>query len=305
MKLSKLFVSFVFLFVLSLCVLPQVHAQDVKVSVYVLSLGKFDVATGAFTADFYLGFQCEENCSPEQFEFMNGRATSVDKIIDTPTEKFYRVQANLISPVDLRRFPFDKQDMQIIIEDKRQTIDKINYVPNEEESGIDDSVLFTGWRIDQWTANAVEHNYEVYDETYSQYRFHINISKIFMNSFIKTFLPILFIMLIVMFSFILDPDKITTRIGMTTAALTASVMFHISISNQIPPVGYMTIADQFMVITYFVILATIVLNIFLLELTERKHSDKVDKFHRFTEFNAFIVIPLIYIIWFIIAYVWM
>jgi hypothetical protein len=269
---------------------------------YILNLGKFDVATGSFTADFYLNFQCEENCSPESFEFMNGRATSVDKIIDTPKEKFYRIQATLNSPVDLRKFPFDSQDMMIIIEDKRNTIDVINYVTNDKESGIDPSIIFTGWELDKWESDAVEHTYDVYDEKYSQYRFHIKIEKIFMNSFIKTFLPILFIILIVLFTFVLDPDKITTRLTMTTAALTASVMFHISISNQIPPVGYMTMADQFMVITYGIILATIVLNVFLLELTERKHADKVEKFHRKTEFSVFIIVPLIYIIWFLIIF---
>ncbi|MBU1202351.1 MAG: hypothetical protein KJ583_00780 [Nanoarchaeota archaeon] len=296
--MKKYWLALIFLLML----LPLVHAQEVKVGVYVLNLGKFDIATGAFTADFYLDFQCEEECSPENFEFMNGRSTSVDKIIDEPTEKFYRVQANLNSQVDLRRFPFDKQEMVIIIEDKRNTIEDIKYVANEEESGIDPSVIFTGWRIDGWTAKTTEHVYDVYDETYSQYRFTINISKIFFNSFIKTFLPVMFIILILLFSFVLDPDKITTRLTMATSSLIAAVMFHISISNQIPPVGYLTIADQFMLLTYFIILATIFFNVTLLELSERKNSDRVEKIHRFAEFSVFLIVPLIYLIWFIIIF---
>jgi len=292
-----------FVALFALLSIPQAHAQDVKVSVYVLNLGKFDVATGTFTVDFYLDMQCDTNCSPEMFEFMNGRATSVDKIIDTPTEKYYRIQANLNSPVDLRRFPFDKQDMKIIIEDKKSTIDDIRYVPADDESGIDKSVTFTGWKLDGWNSSVTEHYYDVYNETYSQYQFNISISKIFFNSFIKTFLPILFIMLIVLFTFVLDPDKIMTRLSMTTAALTAAVMFHISISNQIPPVGYMTLADQFMVVTYFILLTIIVLNVFMLKLAEKKHTEKVEKYHRMTEFSMFIIVPLIYLLWFLLAYV--
>jgi hypothetical protein len=301
MRKSILFAG-IFVILFALIILPDVHAQDVKVSMYMLNLGKFDTATGTFTADFYLDLQCDTNCSPENFEFMNGRATSIDKIIDTPTEKYYRIQASLNSPVDLRRFPFDTQEMKIIIEDKENNIDEIRYVPDDNSSGIDKSVTFIGWKLDSWKSSVTEHYYDVYNETYSQYQFSINISKIFFNSFIKTFLPIIFIMLIVMFSFLLDTDKIMTRLTMTTAALTASVMFHISISNQIPPVGYMTMADQFMLVTYFILLATIVLNVFLLKLVEKKHAERVERYHKMTEFSVFIIIPAIYLAWFLITY---
>ncbi len=130
-----------------------VSAQDVYVGMYILNLGKFDVATGSFTADFYLSMKCPDECASTNFanfEFMNGRAASTDKIIDTPNEKFYRIQANLNSPVDLKRFPFDTQQMQIIIEDKENPIDKIKYVPMKTDTGIDKSIAFTGWDINGW-----------------------------------------------------------------------------------------------------------------------------------------------------------
>ena len=165
-----------------LLALPLVSAQDVGVGLYVLNLGKFDVATGSFTVDFYLDFKCESNCSPE-FEFLNGRAASVDKIIDTENEKFYRIQANLNSPVNLMGFPFDKQKMQISLEDKRKQVDEINFVPLEDESGMDESIAFTGWNIDGVEIESKEHNYDIYDETYSQYVYTVNISRIGINSF--------------------------------------------------------------------------------------------------------------------------
>lgn len=286
-------------FLLFFIITPLASAQDaVNVGLYVLNLGKFDVATGSFTADFYLSLKCESECSTD-FEFMNGRATSVDKLIDLPNEKFYRIQANLNSPVDLRGFPFDRQKMQIILEDKRVQIDELKYVPVKSESGIDSSIAFTGWDIDGWDAKVRKHEYTVYDETYSQYVFTIGISRIFLNSFIKIFLPVLFIMLIVLFSFVMDPDKMTTRLTMVTSSLIAAVMFHISISNQIPPVGYLTLADKFMVLTYFILLAIVIFNVVLLELIELKKTELVEKVHRIAEYNVFIIVPLLYIIFFI------
>jgi hypothetical protein len=269
--------------------------KEVKVGLYLLNLGKFDISTGAFTADFYLSLKCESICPNPDFEFMNGRASSLEKIVDESNEKFYRIQANLVSPIDLKKFPFDRQKMQIIIEDKKRTIDELEYVPDIKETGLDESITFVGWNLDQWNVSIREHDYKIYDEKYSQYVFEIPISRIKINALFKTFLPITFIILVMLSSFVLDPDKITTRLAMVGSALVASVMFHVSLTNQIPPVGYLTFIDKFMVLTYFVILLSFVFNVSLLELHERKKDDVVKKLHRATEFTMFIVIPLLYL----------
>lgn len=274
-------------------------SESVQVGLYVLNLGKFDVATGSFTADFYLSFKCEKTCPAFDYEFVNGRATSTDKIIDLPNEKFYRIQANLNSPVNLKRFPFDTQEVQIILEDKRLTRDELRYVPDLEESGVDSSIVFTGWELGQWSAREATHEYEVYDEEYSQYIFSIPLERLTFNSIVKTFLPIIFIVLVMLSSFFLDPDKITTRLGMVGSALVASVMFHISITNQIPPVGYLTFADKFMVMTYFIVLLSFAMNVFMLELSERKKTELLGKIHKYTEYSMFFIVAFLYLLLFV------
>ena len=287
--------KFSWLFVVLLVLTSSIAtAQDVQVGLYILNLGKFDVSTGAFTADFYLDLKCPEGCEEINFEFMNGRAASIEKVIDEPKEQFYRIQANLNSPVDLKQFPFDTQRMEIILEDKDDTIEEVRFLPLKAESGIDPSIVFTGWNIDGWEAKSRRHFYPIYGETYSQYVFSVDISRIALNSFLKTFLPIFFIVLVVMFSFILDTDKITTRLGMAGSSLVASVMFHVSITNQIPPVGYLTFADKVMVLTYFILLASFIINVAILELLERKRTEFAEKVHRRTEYAMFIAVPLLY-----------
>lgn len=274
--------------------------QQVQVGLYILNLGKFDVASGTFTADFYLSLKCETNCS-DKFEFMNGRAATTDKIIDTPTEKFYRIQANLNSPVDLKQFPFDSQKIQIILEDKEQPNTQLQYIPVQEESGIDASVSIIGWNLDDWTVEEKSHEYPLYDETYSQYIFTMNISRIALNSFIKTILPVIFIIIVIISSFVLDTDKINTRLTMAGSSLVAAVMFHVSINNQIPPVGYLTFADKFMILTYIILVISFITNIILLELIERKKTELAEKIHRRTEFSVLIIFPILYLLLFLLT----
>ncbi|MBU5689246.1 MAG: hypothetical protein KQA41_03415 [Candidatus Aenigmarchaeota archaeon] len=287
------------LFVLSFNI-TYAFDKNVYTSIYLLNLGKFDISTGSFTADFYLNFECENQCPQIDFEFMNGRATSLEKLVDTPKFKSYRIQANLVSPIDLKKFPFDNQTLKIIIEDKSKAIDELVFVARNEDSNIDPSIVFIGWEMGQWKAYSTEHYYDVYDETYSQYVFEIPIYRITINAVFKTFLPIIFIILIMLSSFVLDPDKITTRLGMVGSALVASVMYHVSISNQIPPVSYLTFVDKFMILTYFITLLSFGFNVFLLELNEEKKKKLVNKLHRYTEFTMFIVVPILYVLLFLL-----
>lgn len=276
--------------------------ENVFVAIYVLNLGKFDIATGSFTADFYLSLTCETSCSISDFEFSNGRATSVDTLIDSPNEKFYRVQATLNSPVDLHLFPFDTQHLSIILEDKFRTLDQLVYVPFAEETGIDSSIAFVGWDIEGWSTSVHEHAYPVYDETYSQYAYTVTISRIALSSFLKTFLPVFFILIVVLCTYVIDPDKVAQRITMVSSSLVAAVMFHVSINNQIPPVGYLTFADKFMILTYFVLLLSFIIAIVLLEFQEQKKMVLVEKIHKTTEYFMFVLVPLLYLLLFYVFF---
>jgi len=267
---------------------------EVKVGVYVLNMGKLDVTSGAFSVDFYLSLKSDGGEVPETFEFLNGRAASIEKIEDKPNEKFYRIMANLSSPINFQRFPFDSQKLQIAIEDKQKKIDELVYVPDETENGMDPGIFFPGWNITGYYAASSRHDYPTYNETFSKYVFAVNIERIKLNSFIKTFLPIMFMMLIVASSFILNPDQSNTRLATISSSLVAAAMFHISISNQIPPVAYLTFADKFMLMTYFILLSSFFLNIAIFVLQSREKKEPAARFHRLSKAIVFIGMPLFY-----------
>lgn len=271
--------------------------QEIKAGMYILNIGKFDTSTGSYTVDMYLSFRCADNCS-EKFEFMNGRATTIEKIYDNGTDKYWRIQAQLSSDIDLRKYPFDAQSLNVIIEDKVNAIDSLIYVPDEELTGLDEAAFVAGWEIANWSIYSDVHEYEVYGEQYSRLQISVGIQRVFLNSFIRNFLPVIFIIIVVVISYIMDLDKILNRITLQAGALTAAVMFHVAILSQIPPLGYMTFADKFMILTYFFLVLSVMLSIFMLELKERKMEDHAEKFHRRTEFLMPIIIILSYILLF-------
>jgi len=276
-------------------------AQEIRVGIYMLNLGKLDISTGAFTADFYLLMQSDQPITEGSFEFVNGRATSVERLEMAPdgTEIFYRIQANLSTPIDLKRFPFDTQVMRIMLEERTNTMERVRYVPLVEKSGMDPAIVFPGWEIEGWAMNTAAHEYAAYGETYSQAVFAVRIRRITFNSFLKTFLPTIFMMLIVMSSFILNPEQVATRLAAISSTLMATAMFHVSITNQIPPVGYLTFADKFMVLTYFILLACFFLSLHVFVLQGRKEEERARRISRITERLVYMVTPALYALLFL------
>lgn len=284
----------------------QAEPQEIKVGLYVLGLGKLDVSSATFTSDFYLQLDSDQPIPDNSFEFMYGQAGSIEKTDDTVTteivdgvevkkyEKFYRIKAIHNTPIDLRRFPFDNQQLQIVFEDKTRTAEEMVYVPDLEASGLDDAIYFPGWRILKWGLETPVHEYPVYGETFSQLKYSISIGRVKFNMFLKTFLPVIFLMLIVMASFILDPEKVTTRLAAISSALVASAMFHISIAGQIPAVGYLTFADKFMVLTYLLLLCSFFLSIRVFMLQGRGDLERAKKLSKLSEFLVFIGMPVLY-----------
>jgi hypothetical protein len=271
--------------------------EEVYVGLYLLDVSKYDVRTGEFTADFYLSLYCDENCSPEGFEFMNGRATTVDMSIDESDEKFYRIQGVFGSHVDMERYPFDTQKLQIIIEDKLLVTDDLVYLPVRNESGIDDAIIFPGWEVKEWTVSVDEHYYSPWDETYSRYTYTIEIERITLNALLKTFVPLFFMILITLASLMLSPKEMGFRITIGGSTLITTVLLHLSILSEIPPTPYLTFTDKFMFVTYTIVLLSFLVNIYILELKERKKERTIDKVQKLVE-RLILLVPLVYILLF-------
>lgn|SRR3989338_1185554 len=277
------------------------NVTHVSVGTYVLNVGKFEVSTGSYTIDFYLDFRCDTNCSPERFEFTNGRATSIDKLIDTPTEKFYRIQASLSQNIDLRKYPFDRHSLTIELEDKDKTTDEQVYIADIENSGTDPSVIIVGWHLDGWNAGVREHYYEPYNQTFSRYIYSIEIGRVPLTSMLKSFLPVFFMVFVALLSLLLRADKVTTRLTLNISTLLAAVMFHVNLTSTIPPVGYLTFADKFMIATYLILIMVLFSGIMLMRHTELKEEVMAEKLYKYALFSIPVITIIAYIMIFLLV----
>lgn len=268
----------------ALAILPALRAEEkpqvIKVGVYVLNVGKFELSTGQYTMDFYLSLTSDRPIADNSFEFMNGRASSSDLLINEPTNKFYRIQANLYANLSLKSYPFDRHALTIQVEDKTNGTSKVIYQPDAANSGIDPDVIVVGWDMTGAGSTVVQHEYKTFNEIYSKFVYAVNIKRIVLTSIMKAFLPALFLVFVGLFALLLKPDKFTPRLALNTSTLLGAVMFHLNLTSQIPPVGYLTFADKFMIVSYISLVSCLVSTIVLMSHTDHGDSAAANRIYR-------------------------
>jgi hypothetical protein len=252
--------------------------QVVDVGVYVMNVGKFELATGSFTIDFYLTLKSDRAIPDGSFEFMNGRAASVDVIVNEEKHKEYRVLANLYQNLDLRAYPFDRHKLTVLLENKSRDATSLVWRVSEPDSGLDPEVTVVGWDLTGSRGKVDVHDYG--DKKFSRFVYEVELHRIVLTSIFKAFLPAFFIVVVGLLSLLMLPDKVVPRLGMATSALLGTVMFHLTVTSQIPPVGYLTFADRFMIASYIVLLGCLISTVVLMRHSDSKDNENAMRVYR-------------------------
>lgn len=267
--------------------------QQIRISVYILRIGQFDLASSSYIMDFYLDFDCDQPCDTSKFEIMNGRELVRVTEQDSPTYKSYRIQAQLSANFDLRNYPFDKHDLKIIIEDQQHNNTQFIYVKNPELAGMDKDLIVSGWKVSsEWDEKIDDHYYGNYKVTYSRYTFSVKLIRPPLAGVLKGILPAIFIVSVGFLCLLIAPQKDSQRITLNTSSLIGSVLYHLSLTSAVPPVGYLTFADRFMLINYLALVLLLFYTLIIMIRIDNKMEKKIQDLHK----SSRIVVPSIWLI---------
>jgi|WetSurMetagenome_2_1015567.scaffolds.fasta_scaffold170555_2 hypothetical protein len=275
-----------FIAILMFCFTQVFYSEEVKTGIYLVNMGAFNITDGTTNVDFYISFRTssKERKLPDiDFEFMNGSQSTCYIVDEFGYKRVYRVKATIMVPVNLRAFPFEKHSIQIILEDKSLPLNDLVFIPDDGLSGLDKSVFIPGYTIKNWKITNNEHYYSVFQEQYSQIVYTINIEKPILNAFLKTLLPAICMVIVVLSSFLIK-DDMENRIATITSGLLGVIMFHVSVAGQLPPIGYLTFADKIFLISYLVIIFSLAINLITMKVIKNNH-EIAEKVYSKTRFN--------------------
>ncbi len=259
----------------------------VKVGILVNTVDGYDVKTGTFTADFFLSLTSQLPMPPLNLQFPNGTLEKKEDIADRPTFKLFRLSGTFKSPPDLRRYPFDSQELRIVVEDDSRGIDQLELVVDHERTQLARGFRAVGWQIGYVEARAQSQSYpdrfENDDLFYSRYTFALGVDRFATSAAFKVFVPGFVIVLISLLGMWVPAEEMEVRSNSGAPMLAGAVLFHFALMQELPATSYLTRADKLMLGVYVSLALGMISTWFMFVVDE----DKVPKVFR----TARVVVP--------------
>jgi hypothetical protein len=250
-------------------------AAQVKVGFVLTNISSYDIKEGTFEATFYLSLTSKTPMpDPLNLIFPNGKVDSKDALADRPTFKLFRVTGTFRSPPDLRRYPFDSQEL--VIEVNSKGVDQLRLSADPEHTRLDANFAISGWDTKYLEARSLARDmpprFENDDMYYGRYMARIGIARFGTSAVFSVYVPGFVIVIIGLLAMWVTPDEMEVRSNGGAPMLAGAVLFHFSLIQSLPATSYLTRADKLMIGVYLSLLMNMISTWFFFIVDEEKHD---------------------------------
>lgn len=182
------------------------------------------------------------------------------------------------SEMNLKRFPFDSQEIELILESPLDDVKDVAFVVDSNKIGKSQEAFLTGWTIGESKAIIRDRKSEIEEVYFNEFIYQISISRNSKPYVWNIILPLLFIVGIswtVFWSRSFESNTV-----MASSSLLSAIAFNIVIAEELPKVAYLTFMNGFILSVYIFICLVIIYTVLKhwLDLEKKKElSLKIDR----------------------------
>jgi hypothetical protein len=258
---------------------PQIMAQTAPkdtalVGVYVTSLYDLNLADKSFNIDFWLWFNYRnDSLHPmETVEIANAKDFSFvlpdTERADSMTWACHKCRAVVKKEWDLQHFPFDRQRLDVRIEDAIVDASELCYLPDVVHSNYDRSIRLDEWIIGDFTIRKDDKRYETnfgnpalaMESTYPAVTATFEIRRDGLGLFFKLFVGVYVAYIISLMVFWMGPEN-QERFGLIVGALFAGVANKYIVDGLMPPTIILTLPDKIHNVTFAYIILHLIFTV--------------------------------------------
>ena len=271
--------------------------QQVSIGIFVNKLEGISLTDNLVEIDFYLWFRFRDpSLRPhESFSLINGEVTNLSEVYSKEIDGGYysscRVQGVVHVQWNVSDFPLDNHQVAIQIESSDLDSGKLIFVPDLENSAINESAQAGGWVITPGQASVDEHSYNTnYGDPeisptnrslFSRFTYTIKLQRSGKSTFIKLFSGLVIAAAIAFLCFFISPNDVDPRFGLPVGAMFAAIASEFVVVSTLPDTPGLTMADELHIITFFFIFISLIESTISLWLwnhdrkTEAKRLDRI------------------------------
>lgn len=244
-------------------------APRIWAGVYLHDVTSFNQRHGVFDVDADVWVKWRGEFDPDLVQIAN--AVRVDRVsLGRDSDGSWhtarwRVRGTLRGEFPLESFPFDDQTLAVVLElPEHEGV----LAPDLAASGMAERFSITDWLYEpefEPVASTVAFpsdlghiDREGRSARMSRVSFEVQISRPGRPVGLKLFLPLFIVATIVWLSLFVHPDWTQPRVTMAVTGLVACFAFQFSVSNLLPEVAYLTLADIVFMTVYFVAITCVI-----------------------------------------------
>jgi Neurotransmitter-gated ion-channel ligand binding domain/Neurotransmitter-gated ion-channel transmembrane region len=198
------------------------------------------------------------------FNARNDRTINHARVLVWPDGRvLYRERfgATVISDMDLRRFPLDKQILQV-------DVGSFGYDNNRVRLGVGPDLVgrYAGIRLDSWNigktlGRAIPPRLDPDGMKYSRVAFETTLRRKHGFYIWKVFLPLLLIVGMSWTLFWLEPQNVNVSLSVGATSMLAAIALNFAVASSLPRISYMTLMDAFIFACYTAIFLSLVVDV--------------------------------------------
>lgn len=191
-------------------------------------------------------------------------------------EYFDYFTAKIETPMKLRRYPFDRQSLKIFVSMMSYRLYEVRLVHDPALSGtwVEDLGIAEWRKLGVDIEDAID-RYEFLDgheEELGQLLVTLHIARNAGHILWSIILPLLVLVALTWSVFWMDNESTSNRLSVSFVGILAVVAYYFVVLESIPAIPYLTLMDTFMIATFFLLAATVVVS-FVVDRLNRAHEE--------------------------------
>lgn len=192
------------------------------------------------------------------------------------SEIFY---AKVETPMDLRRFPFDRQELEIYFHPFGYHSDELALVPdNDLARSWARNVGIADWSQESVSVRGEEETIAYFDDvtgTISAVVATVEITRRPLHVVLTILLPMIVLVALTWCVFWMDAETLSNRVSITFIGILSVVTYYFVVFESLPEIDYLTFMDGFILATFLILAAGVVVAV-LIETTTQDEGRETD-----------------------------
>ncbi len=176
---------------------------------------------------------------------------------DGTVEERIRFSGKFATLLNLRRFPFDEQHLDVLIEPFERSVDDVVFRVEPKRVGRYETAFLSDWDILGVRARVSTNRQSTLDETRSRFVWTIDVRRKSTFYLWRVLTPLILLVVASWGIYWVDPAQLQPQISTAVAILLSIVVFNMTIDFALPKVAYLTFIDSHALMSYVFMLSSI------------------------------------------------